>query len=46
VIDKTGLDGSYDCEMTWSRAESDGTGPSLFTAVRQEMGLNLNPAVR
>ena len=44
VVDKTGLDGSYDCEMTWSQAGSDGTGPSLFTAVQNDLGLKLEPA--
>ena len=43
VVDKTGLDGSYDCEMTWSQAGSDGTGPSLFTAVQNDLGLKLEP---
>lgn len=44
VIDKTGLDGSYDCQMTWSQEGSDGAGQSLFTAVRDQMGLTLRPA--
>lgn len=44
VLDKTELDGSYDCEMTWSQEGSEGTGPSLFTAVRDELGLRLVPA--
>jgi uncharacterized protein (TIGR03435 family) len=43
VVDKTGLEGSYDCEMTWSQAGSDGTGPSLFTAVQNDLGLKLEP---
>jgi uncharacterized protein (TIGR03435 family) len=44
VVDKTGVDGSYDCEMAWSQAGSDGTGPSLFTAVQNDLGLKLEPA--
>jgi uncharacterized protein (TIGR03435 family) len=44
VVDKTGVDGSYDCEMTWSPAGSEGTGPSFFTAVQNDLGLKLEPA--
>jgi uncharacterized protein (TIGR03435 family) len=43
VVDKTGLEGSYDCEMTWSQAGSDGPGPSFFTAVQDQLGLKLEP---
>ena len=41
VVDKTGLEGSYDCEATWSRAGSEGPGPSFFTAIQEQMGLKL-----
>ena len=41
VLDKTGLDGSYDCEMTWSQEGSEGTGPSFFSAVQDQLGLKL-----
>ena len=43
VVDKTGLDGSanYDCDLTWSRAGSEGSGPSFFTAIQEQMGLKL-----
>jgi len=44
VVDKTGLDGSYDCEASWSREGSDGAGSSLFTAIQEQMGLKLEPA--
>lgn len=42
VIDRTGLEGAYDCEMNWSQAESDGTGQFFFTAVRDQLGLTLH----
>lgn len=44
VIDKTGLEGAYDCEMVWSQAESGGTGQFFFTAVRDQLGLTLHPS--
>ena len=44
VIDKTGLEGAYDCEMKWSQAESDGTDQFFFTAVRDQLGLRLQPS--
>jgi uncharacterized protein (TIGR03435 family) len=44
LIDKTGLEGAYDCEMNWSQAESDGTGQFFFTAVRDQLGLTLQPS--
>jgi len=44
VIDKTGLEGAYDCEMNWSQADSGGTGQFFFSAVRDQLGLKLQPA--
>jgi uncharacterized protein (TIGR03435 family) len=60
VIDKTGLTGNYDLELTWApdqdsgsmfkggdgapqRAEPapDSTGPSIFTALQEQLGLKL-----
>ncbi|HEX9200487.1 MAG TPA: TIGR03435 family protein [Acidobacteriaceae bacterium] len=43
VVDRTGLDGSYDCEASWSRENSEGNGASLFTAIQEQMGLKLEP---
>jgi len=43
VVDKTGLDGSYDCEASWSRDGADGPGQSFFTAIQEQMGLKLEP---
>lgn len=57
VTDRTGLVGLYDVDLTWtpdpgmsnspmSRFPStDNTGRSIFTAVREELGLELEPVV-
>ncbi len=44
VIDKTGLDGAYDCEMKWSQAGSDGADQFFFSAVQDQLGLKLQSA--
>ena len=48
VIDKTGLTGSYDVAMKWSsdNAVNAGVelGPSIFTALQEQLGLKLKPA--
>ncbi len=60
VIDKTGLSGTYDLDLTWApdpgsgpvfkgsdgapqRADPppDSTGPSIFTAIQEQLGLKL-----
>jgi len=48
VLDKTGLTGQYDLQMTWAPAppaaqENDAapTGPSIFTALQEQLGLRL-----
>jgi uncharacterized protein (TIGR03435 family) len=35
VIDKTGLQGAYDFALSWD----EDSGPDLFTALREELGL-------
>jgi uncharacterized protein (TIGR03435 family) len=52
VIDRTGLTGTWDIELTFS---TDGTaapattpqdsGPSLFTALQEQLGLRLEPSI-
>ena len=44
VIDKTGLTGEYDVELTWAPDGQPDAGPSIFTAVQEELGLKLEPA--
>lgn len=43
VVDKTGLDGAYQIDLTWSRDGSESSGPSLFTALQEQLGLRLVP---
>jgi uncharacterized protein (TIGR03435 family) len=55
VFDKTGLTGTYDFEVEWVQdslrgagpdtAVSDSNGPSLFTAIQEQLGLKLEPGV-
>jgi uncharacterized protein (TIGR03435 family) len=46
VVDKSGLTGAFDITLTWSQ-EGGGNppddGPSLFTAVQEQLGLRLDP---
>jgi uncharacterized protein (TIGR03435 family) len=56
VVDKTGLTGEYDMELTWTPDElltgpgdpgqtpPDPNGPSIFTALQEQLGLHLEPA--
>jgi uncharacterized protein (TIGR03435 family) len=51
VVDKTNLSGRYDWTLYWtpwqdlgSRELSDSKGPSLFTALQEQLGLKLEPA--
>lgn len=42
VIDRTGLTGSFDLELQWSPEQSaDTSGPSIFTALQEQLGLKL-----
>jgi uncharacterized protein (TIGR03435 family) len=44
VADRTGLSGIYDVELTFTPEPSPETpGPSLFTAVQEQLGLRLEP---
>jgi uncharacterized protein (TIGR03435 family) len=47
IIDKTGLTGQYDFELTWAARDDPGSGesaPNIFTALQEQLGLKLEPA--
>jgi uncharacterized protein (TIGR03435 family) len=56
VIDKTGLTGTYNFELKWTpehggpanadngQANSQDSGPSIFTALQEQLGLKLQPS--
>jgi len=42
VVDRTGLTGGFDFDLTFSMEQSTDTGnPSVFTAVQEQLGLKL-----
>jgi uncharacterized protein (TIGR03435 family) len=48
VIDKTGVTGDYDFRLEWAAGADgnpppDSTSPGLFTALREQLGLKLEP---
>jgi uncharacterized protein (TIGR03435 family) len=55
VVDQTGLKGRFDFALQWSRddpaarnadiAPEAGSGPSIFTAVQEQLGLKLVPTM-
>jgi uncharacterized protein (TIGR03435 family) len=46
VVDKTGLAGNYDFTLRWAPEEHPEAGPSIFTAVQEQLGLRLESAKR
>jgi len=45
VVDETGLDGSFDFDLTWApdTAQVVSDAPSLFTALQEQLNLRLEP---
>jgi uncharacterized protein (TIGR03435 family) len=44
VVDCTGLTGQFDLELQWAPEQAPDTpGPSIFTAVQEQLGLRLEP---
>jgi uncharacterized protein (TIGR03435 family) len=41
VVDKTGLDGRYDFDLKFAPDSPNADGPSIFTAIREQLGLRL-----
>ena len=46
VVDQTGLTGQFDLELKWSAGDASATSndPEIFSAVREQLGLQLKPA--
>jgi uncharacterized protein (TIGR03435 family) len=43
VLDRTGLAGAFDIKLEWA-PDDDPSGPSIFTAVQEQLGLKLESA--
>jgi uncharacterized protein (TIGR03435 family) len=41
VLDQTGLTGAWSVRLEWSPPDASATGPSIFTAVEEQLGLRL-----
>ena len=41
VVDETGIAGVYDIKLRWSLDDREEKGPSLFTAMQEQLGLRL-----
>jgi len=44
VVDRTGIEGTFDVDLEWTPDRNIDPGPSIFTAVREQLGLKLESA--
>ncbi len=44
VVDKTGIAGRYNLKLQWTPDAAADSGPSIFTALEEQLGLKLEPA--
>jgi bla regulator protein BlaR1 len=44
VVDQTGLKGAFDFTLKWTPEQLAADGPSFFTAIQEQLGLQLVPA--
>ena len=43
VLDRTGIAGKFDVNLEWTPDENPDLGPSIFTALQEQLGLKLEP---
>jgi uncharacterized protein (TIGR03435 family) len=41
VVNRTGIEGAFDLTLTWTPLDSKDGGPSIFTAIQEQLGLRL-----
>jgi uncharacterized protein (TIGR03435 family) len=41
VVDRTGIEGTFDADLEWTPEQNSDPGPSIFTAIQEQLGLKL-----
>jgi len=41
VLNRTGVDGTFDVDLEWTPEQNTDPGPSIFTAIQEQLGLKL-----
>ena len=41
VVNRTGIDGAFDADLEWTPEQDTDPGPSIFTAIEEQLGLKL-----
>jgi len=44
VLDRTGIKGEFDFKLDYATDDNPETGPSIFTAIQEQLGLRLQAA--